>query len=72
MIYIQLIPLLYNHSFSDYDARVEKYAQNVRTTMYKFFNDRDSHYMKLNESSESVATWITANVKHLQYPDEVT
>ena len=70
-MYIQLIPLLYNHSSSDYDARVEKYAQNVTTAMYKFFNDRDSHYMNLNESSESVATWITANVKHLQYPDEV-
>ena len=60
-----------NHSSDDYEDRVEEYAHNITSTLHDFFNHRDSQYKNLNESKESVATWITANIKHLQHPDQV-
>ena len=39
--------------------------------MLKFFNQSDLHCVVLNESSESVATWIAANIEYLQHPNKV-
>ena len=58
------------HSSTDVD-KVNDYIQIVDETISHFFNNRRVNFTTLSDSTESVATWITMNVRHLQHPDKV-
>lgn len=49
---------------------VKEYIDNVTETMSRYFNHQ-INFVMLDERTESVATWITVNIKHLQHPSEV-
>lgn len=60
-----------SHSSGNYTAKVDEYSNNVTKTMSNSLNSDNSHIITLTESEESVATWITGNIEHLQQSDKV-
>ena len=52
-------------------AKVDEYSKNVTKTVFNYLYNNHTHTITLNESEESIATWITGNVKHLQQTDQV-
>ena len=73
MLYIILYCtiVLLSHSSGNYTAKVDEYSNNVTKTMSDSLNSDNSHIITLTESEESIATWITGNIEHLQQPDKV-
>ena len=66
-----MFTVLLSHSSSDYMAEVDEYSKNVTGIISQYLNNGKSHSITLNESEQSIATWITGNVEHLQQTDKV-
>ena len=67
MEFINSLINLFHSSNGDYEDSVKQIA----STLYEFFDHHNATYLSLNEPTESVATWITANAKYLQHPNQV-